>query len=253
MTLIDTHAHLYYDQMYNNLDTVLDEATENGVTKIICIGTDLNTSKQSVEIANKYENVYAAVGIHPHDSKDVTKDYLKDLEALALSSKKVVAVGEIGIDHYRNISPKEIQEKVMIAQMELAQSLSLPIIFHNRGADNDIIEILKQHSFSRAIAHCYSSDLSFAEQLIDLNVLLSFSGNVTFKNSINQSAIKNITLKDFVLETDCPFLAPQPFRGKPNEPKYVKDIALFISDLLDIAFEEIAIQTTNNAESFFRI
>ena len=253
MTLIDTHAHLYYDQMYNNLDTVLDEATENGVTKIVCIGTDLNTSKQSVEIANKYENVYAAVGIHPHDSKDVTKDYLKDLEALALSSKKVVAVGEIGIDHYRNISPKEIQEKVMIEQMELAQSLSLPIIFHNRDADNDIIEILKQHSFSRAIAHCYSSDLSFAEQLIDLNVLLSFSGNVTFKNSINQSAIKNIPLKDFVLETDCPFLAPQPFRGKPNEPKYVKDIALFISDLLDIEFEEIAIQTTNNAESFFKI
>jgi len=253
MTLIDTHAHLYYDQMYNNLDTVLDEATENGVTKIICIGTDLNTSKQSVEIANKYENVYAAVGIHPHDSKDVTKDYLKDLEALALSSKKVVAVGEIGIDHYRNISPKEIQEKVMIEQMELAQSLSLPIIFHNRDADNDIIEILKQHSFSRAIAHCYSSDLSFAEQLIDLNVLLSFSGNVTFKNSINQSAIKNITLKDFVLETDCPFLAPQPFRGKPNEPKYVKDIALFISDLLDIEFEEIASQTTSNAESFFKI
>jgi TatD DNase family protein len=253
MTLIDTHAHLYYDQMYNNLDTVLDEATENGVTKIICIGTDLNTSKQSVEIAIKYENVYAAVGIHPHDSKDVTKNYLKDLEALALSSKKVVAVGEIGIDHYRNISPKEIQEEVMIEQMELAQSLSLPIIFHNRDADNDIIEILKQHSFSRAIAHCYSSDLSFAEQLIDLNVLLSFSGNVTFKNSINQSAIKNITLKDFVLETDCPFLAPQPFRGKPNEPKYVKDIALFISDLLDIEFEEIAIQTTNNAESFFKI
>tara|TARA_Y100000748_G_scaffold268407_1_gene239917 strand:- start:1037 stop:1798 length:762 start_codon:yes stop_codon:yes gene_type:complete len=253
MTLIDTHAHLYYDQMYNNLDTVLDEATENGVTKIICIGTDLNTSKQSVEIANKYKNVYAAVGIHPHDSKDVTKDYLKDLEALALSSKKVVAVGEIGIDHYRNISPKEIQEKVMIEQMELAQSLSLPIIFHNRDADNDIIEILKQHSFSRAIAHCYSSDLSFAEQLIDLNVLLSFSGNVTFKNSINQSAIQNIALKDFVLETDCPFLAPQPFRGKPNEPKYVKDIALFISDLLDIEFEEIASQTTSNAESFFKI
>ena len=253
MTLIDTHAHLYYDQMYNNLDTVLDEATENGVTKIVCIGTDLNTSKQSVEIANKYENVYAAVGIHPHDSKDVTKDYLKDLEALALSSKKVVAIGEIGIDHYRNISPKKIQEKVMIEQMELAQSLSLPIIFHNRDADNDIIEILKQHSFSRAIAHCYSSNLSFAEQLIDLNVLLSFSGNVTFKNSINQSAIQNITLKDFVLETDCPFLAPQPFRGKPNEPKYVKDIALFISDLLDIEFEEIASQTTSNAESFFKI
>jgi len=118
MTLIDTHAHLYYDQMYNNLDTVLDEANKNDVQKIVCIGTDLNTSKQSVDIANTYDNVYAAVGIHPHDSKDVTKDYIKDLETLALSSKKVVAIGEIGIDHYRNISPKDIQENVMIEQME---------------------------------------------------------------------------------------------------------------------------------------
>ena len=253
MTLIDTHAHLYYDDIYNNLDRVLDEANKNDVKKIVCIGTDLSTSKQSVDIANKYENVYAAVGIHPHDSKDVHKDYIKDLENLALSSKKVVAIGEIGIDHYRNISPKNIQEKVMIEQMELAKSLSLPIIFHNRDADKDILEILKRYSFDKALAHCYSSDIEFAEKLLNLNVLLSFSGNVTFKNSINQSAIQNITLKDFVLETDCPFLAPQPFRGKPNEPKYVKDIALFISNLLDIEFEEIAKETTNNAELFFKI
>ena len=165
----------------------------------------------------------------------------------------MVAIGEIGIDHYRNISPKNIQEKVMIEQMELAKSLSLPIIFHNRDADKDILEILKRYSFDKALAHCYSSDIEFAEKLLNLNVLLSFSGNVTFKNSINQSAIQNITLKDFVLETDCPFLAPQPFRGKPNEPKYVKDIALFISDLLDIEFEEIAKATTDNAELFFKI
>jgi len=253
MTLIDTHAHLYYDDMYNNLDRVLDEASKNDVKKIVCIGTDLSTSKQSVDIANKYENVYAAVGIHPHDSKDTSKDYIKDLENLALSSKKVVAIGEIGIDHYRNISPKDIQEKVMIEQMELAESLSLPIIFHNRDADKDILEVLKRYPFDKALAHCYSSDISFAEKLLSLNVLLSFSGNVTFNNSINQSAIQNITLKDFVLETDCPFLAPQPFRGKPNEPKYVKDIALFVSNLLDIEFEEIAKETTNNAELFFKI
>jgi len=253
MTLIDTHAHLYYEDMYNDLDRVLDEANKNDVKKIVCIGTDIITSKQSVDIASKYNNVYAAVGIHPHDSKDVHKDYIKDLENLALSSKKVVAIGEIGIDHYRNISPKNIQEKVMIEQMELAKSLSLPIIFHNRDADKDILEILKRYSFDKALAHCYSSDIEFAEKLLNLNVLLSFSGNVTFKNSINQSAIQNITLKDFVLETDCPFLAPQPFRGKPNEPKYVKDIALFISDLLDIEFEEIAKATTDNAELFFKI
>ena len=253
MTLIDTHAHLYYDDMYNNLDKVLDDALNNGVEKIVCIGTDLNTSKQSVDIADKYDSVYAAVGIHPHDSKDVSKDYIKDLETLVHSSEKVVAIGEIGIDHYRNISPKDIQQKVMIEQMELANSLSLPIIFHNRDADKDILDILQHHPFKRALAHCYSSDLSFAEKLLDLNVLLSFSGNVTFKNSINQSAIQNITLRDFVLETDCPFLAPQPYRGKPNEPKYVKDIATFISNLLDIEFEDIAMQTTKNAENFFKI
>lgn len=253
MTLIDTHAHLYYDDMYNNLDKVLDDALNNGVEKIVCIGTDLSTSKQSIDIADKYDSVYAAVGIHPHDSKDVSKDYIKDLETLVHSSEKVVAIGEIGIDHYRNISPKDIQQKVMIEQMELANSLSLPIIFHNRDADKDILDILKNHPFKRALAHCYSSDLSFAEKLLDLNVLLSFSGNVTFKNSINQSAIQNITLRDFVLETDCPFLAPQPYRGKPNEPKYVKDIATFISNLLDIEFEDIAMQTTKNAENFFKI
>tara|TARA_Y100000389_G_scaffold124361_1_gene121722 strand:- start:789 stop:1550 length:762 start_codon:yes stop_codon:yes gene_type:complete len=253
MTLIDTHAHLYYDKMFNNLDVVIQEAKKNSVKKIICIGTDLKTSKQSVDIAEKYNNIYAAVGIHPHDSKDVNKDYINELEILVKKSKKVIAIGEIGIDHFRNLSPKKIQEKVMIEQIELAKSLSLPIIFHNRDADNDILEILKCHPIEKALAHCYSSDLNFAKELLDINVLLSFSGNVTFKNSINQTALKNISLKNFVLETDCPFLAPQPFRGKPNEPKYVKDIAMFISEFLDIDFEEIAKQTTKNAEEFFNI
>ena len=253
MTLIDTHAHLYYDKMFNNLDVVIQEAKKNSVKKIICIGTDLKTSKQSVDIAEKYNNIYAAVGIHPHDSKDVNKDYINELEILVKKSKKVIAIGEIGIDHFRNLSPKKIQEKVMIEQMELAKSLSLPIIFHNRDADNDILEILKCHPIEKALAHCFSSDLNFAKELLDINVLLSFSGNVTFKNSINQTALKNISLKNFVLETDCPFLAPQPFRGKPNEPKYVKDIAMFISEFLDIDFEEIAKQTTKNAEEFFNI
>jgi TatD DNase family protein len=253
MTLIDTHAHLYYDKMFNNLDVVIEEAKKNSVKKIICIGTDLKTSKQSVDIAEKYNNIYAAVGIHPHDSKDVNNDYINELEILVKKSKKVVAIGEIGIDHFRNLSPKKIQEKVMIEQMELAKSLSLPIIFHNRDADNDILEILKCYPIEKALAHCYSSDLNFAKELLDINVLLSFSGNVTFKNSINQTALKNISLKNFVLETDCPFLAPQPFRGKPNEPKYVKDIAMFISEFLDIDFEEIAKQTTKNAEAFFNI
>ena len=253
MTLIDTHAHLYYDSMYNRLDNVLDDAQKNEVNKVICIGTDVNTSKKSVDIANKYDCVYAAVGVHPHDSKSVEKNYLKSLEELALNSKKVVAVGEIGIDHYRNLSPADVQKRVMIEQMELAESLSMPIIFHNRDADKEILDILKQHSFEKALSHCFSSDINFARQLIDLDILLSFSGNVTFKNSINRSAIQEIDLKDFVLETDCPFLSPQSFRGKPNEPKRVRDIALYLSDFLEIPLEKIAQETTNNAMNFFNI
>ena len=253
MTLIDTHAHLYYDSMYDRLDDVLDDAHRNEVNKIICIGTDVSTSKKSVDIANKYDSVYAAVGVHPHDSKSVEQNYLKHLEELALSSKKVVAVGEIGIDHYRNLSPADVQKRVMIEQMELAESISLPIIFHNRDADDEILDILKQHSFKKALSHCFSSDINFARQLIDLNILLSFSGNVTFKNSINRSAIQDLDLKDFVLETDCPFLSPQSFRGQPNEPKRVRDIALYLSDFLAIPLEKIAQETTNNAMNFFHI
>ena len=137
--------------------------------------------------------------------------------------------------------------------MELAESLSMPIIFHNRDADKEILDILKEHSFEKALSHCFSSDINFARQLIDLNILLSFSGNVTFKNSINRSAIQEIDLKDFVLETDCPFLSPQSFRGQPNEPKRVRDIALYLSDFLDIPLEKIAQETTNNAMNFFNI
>ena len=253
MILIDTHAHLYYDSMHDRLDDVIGDAAENHVHKIVCIGTDVASSKQSVDIANQYEGVYAAVGVHPHDSNDVDGNYIKELEHLASSSKKVVAIGEIGIDHYRNLSPPDVQRKVMIEQMELANSLNLPIIFHNRDADDEIFNVLKEHSFNRALSHCFSSDIVFAKQLVDLNILLSFSGNVTFKNSSNHSAAENIGLDNFVLETDCPFLSPHPFRGKPNEPKRVRDIALYLSDFLEIPLEKIAQETTNNAMNFFNI
>ena len=140
MLLIDTHAHLYYDNMYDNLSEVLSIAESNNVKKTICIGTDLETSLKSVEIAEQYENVYATVGIHPHDSKDVSENYLLELEKLS-KSNKVVAIGEIGIDNYRNHSPQDVQKKVMIEQMDLAYKLNLPIVFHNRDADDDIFDI----------------------------------------------------------------------------------------------------------------
>ena len=162
MLLIDTHAHLYYDNMYDNLSEVLSIAESNNVKKTICIGTDLETSLKSVEIAEQYENVYATVGIHPHDSKDVSENYLLELEKLS-KSNKVVAIGEIGIDNYRNHSPQDVQKKVMIEQMNLAYKLNLPIVFHNRDADNEIFDVLKKHPFHKALSHCFSSNLDFAK------------------------------------------------------------------------------------------
>ena len=252
MLLIDTHAHLYYDNMYDNLSEVLKLAESNNVKKTICIGTDLETSLKSVEIAEQYDNVFATVGIHPHDSKDVPKNYLLELEKLSESSK-VVAIGEIGIDNYRNHSPKDIQKKVMIEQMDLAYKLNLPIVFHNRDADNEIFEVLKKHPFHKALSHCFSSNLDFAKKLISLGIKISFSGNVTFKNATNTEVVENISINDFMLETDCPFLAPHPFRGSKNEPKYVLTIAEKIAELRGETLEQIALSTSKNAEQFFNI
>ena len=252
MLLIDTHAHLYYDDMYNNLEEVLSDAQLNHVKKIICIGTDLDTSLKSVKIAEKNENVFATVGIHPHDSKDVPNDYLMQLEKLS-SSKKVVAVGEIGIDNFRNHSPIDVQKKVMVEQMELAYKLNLPIVFHNRDADNEIFDILSNHPFHKALSHCFSSDLDFAKKLISQRIKISFSGNVTFKNATNTETVESISLEDFMLETDCPFLAPHPYRGSKNEPKYVLTIAEKVAEIRGETLEKIALSTTKNAKEFFNI
>ena len=252
MLLIDTHAHLYYDNMYDNLSEVLSIAESNNVKKTICIGTDLKTSLKSVEIAEQYENVFATVGIHPHDSKDVSENYLLELEKLS-KSNKVVAIGEIGIDNYRNHSPQDVQKKVMIEQMDLAYKLNLPIVFHNRDADNEIFDILKKNPFHRALSHCFSSNLDFAKKLIAHGIKISFSGNVTFKNATNTAVVKNISLDDFMLETDCPFLAPHPYRGSKNEPKYVLTIAEKIAELRGETLELIALSTSKNAEQFFNI
>jgi len=252
MLLIDTHAHLYYDSMYDNLSEVLSIAESNNVKKTICIGTDLKTSLKSVEIAEQNDNVFATVGIHPHDSKDVSENYLLELEKLS-KSNKVVAIGEIGIDNYRNHSPQDVQKKVMIEQMDLAYKLNLPIVFHNRDADNEIFDILKKNPFHRALSHCFSSNLDFAKKLIAHGIKISFSGNITFKNATNTEVVEKISLDDFMLETDCPFLAPHPYRGSKNEPKYVLTIAEKIAELRGETLELIALSTSKNAEQFFNI
>jgi TatD DNase family protein len=251
--LIDTHTHLYYDSMKERIENVISQAKNNRVLQMICIGTDLKSSEECIKIAENYDNIYATVGVHPHDSNDVPLNYLQELSQLAKSSKKVVAIGEIGIDHFRNLSPKKIQNKVMIDQMKLAYDLRLPIVFHNRDADSEIYEILKNNSFHKALAHCFSSNLTFAKKLIDLEILISFSGNITFKNATNHDSLMSLTLDQFVLETDCPFLAPHPFRGEKNEPKYLKVIAEKAAELHGVTLDEIEKHTTRNAKIFFNL
>ncbi len=251
--LIDTHTHLYYDSMKERIENVISQAKNNRVLQMICIGTDLKSSEECIKIAENYDNIYATVGVHPHDSNEVPLNYLQELSQLAKSSKKVVAIGEIGIDHFRNLSPKKIQNKVMIDQMELAYDLRLPIVFHNRDADSEIYEILKNNSFHKALAHCFSSNLTFAKKLIDLGILISFSGNITFKNATNHDSLMSLTLDQFVLETDCPFLAPHPYRGEKNEPKYLKIIAEKAAELHGVTLDEIEKHTTRNAKIFFNL
>ncbi|SVA01119.1 uncharacterized protein METZ01_LOCUS53973, partial [marine metagenome] len=175
---IDTHAHLYYDDLKNQLGDVVKRAEAAGVTQIICVGTDLPSSKTSISIAEKYNAVFATVGVHPHDAKDTPDDYLHQLRDLA-SHSKVVAMGEMGLDYFRDFSPRNVQKEVFLSQLALARELDLPAVIHNRDADEDILKILEEVRYERSVLHCFSSDTEMAGRAVSLGCFLSFTGNVT--------------------------------------------------------------------------
>jgi len=247
--LIDTHSHIYYDKYNHDFDDVIDRAANSGVEKIICIGTDLESSIQSLEISNKYKNIYCTIGYHPHESSLAKKNYLNKLEEISREDK-VVAIGEIGLDYYYNNSDPEIQKKRFIEQIELANSLNLPVVIHNRDSDDDLYDILKKH-LPKGVIHCFSSNLNYANKIIELGILLSFTGIITFKNSTLDNVIKEIPLSKIMVETDSPYLTPIPFRGKRNEPSHVKLVAEKIAQIKNISLEEVAAQTTKNALNLF--
>ena len=247
--LIDTHSHIYYDKYSHDFDDVIDRAVNSGVEKIICIGTDLESSIQSLEISNKYKNIYCTIGYHPHESSLTKKNYLNKLEEISREDK-VVAIGEIGLDYYYNNSDPEIQKKRFIEQVELANSLNLPVVIHNRDSDDDLYDILKKH-LPKGVIHCFSSNLNYANKIIELGILLSFTGIITFKNSTLDNVIKEIPLSKIMVETDSPYLTPIPFRGKRNEPSHVKLVAEKIAQIKNISLEEVAYQTTKNALNLF--
>ena len=216
------------------------------------IGYDLTSSKKSLELAQKYDFIYAVIGVHPIDIAEYDEEIEKELELLAKDSK-VVAIGEIGLDYHWMTEPKEIQQERFRRQLELAKRLNKPVVIHTRDAMEDTVNILKEYPNITGVIHCYPGSLETAKQLVD-RFYLGIGGTLTFKNSKKiVEVVKNIPLDRIVIETDCPYLTPEPFRGKRNEPIYVEYIAKKIAEIKEITVEDVAKITTENAEKLYRI
>ena len=250
--LIDTHCHLYYDSIKKDIQTVLARAEEQGVSRFICVGTNLDDSKECQILSEKYENIFFSAGIHPHDSKNVSKKYLQYLRNF-VQHDKMVAVGEMGLDYFRDFSPKGLQTKIFREQLGLAQELNKPVIFHNRDSDEDVIKILSEFPGVIGVAHCFSSDLETAKVFLDMGFYISFSGNLTFKNSLLPEVAKEIPLNKIMVETDSPFLSPVPFRGKPNEPGRTLFVAKKLAEIHELTLADIAEKTSENATKLFNL
>ena len=250
--LTDTHCHLYYNDLKIDLPGVLERAEKLGVTRFICVGTNLEDSKECLDLSEEYDNIYFSAGIHPHDAKDAPDDYLEQIIEFS-QFKKMIAIGEMGLDYFRNISPPEIQKKVYREQMNLAQETGKPIIFHNRDSDEDVIKILSEFPDVTGVAHCFSSDLETAKTFLDMGYYISFSGNLTFKNSHLPDVAKGIPLDRVLVETDSPFLSPVPFRGKPNEPGRTRFVAEKLAEIHDLSLREIEEKTSENTDILFNL
>ncbi|CAM4374170.1 hydrolase TatD [Bacillus manliponensis] len=253
--LFDTHSHLNADQFAEDLQEVIARMKEAGVSYTVVVGFDEITIKRAMELAETYDFIYAAVGWHPVDAIDMTEDHLKWLEELA-AHPKVVALGEMGLDYYWDKSPKEVQQEVFRKQIQLAKKVKLPIIIHNRDATQDIVTILEEENAAEVggIMHCFSGSVEVAKQCIEMNFLISLGGPVTFKNAKKPKEVAmEIPMEKLLIETDCPYLTPHPFRGKRNEPSYVKLVAEEIANLKELSYEEVATKTTENAKKLFGI
>lgn len=253
--LFDSHAHLDDKRFDKDRDAILQNAKDNQVDFIMNPGADLESSKRAVELAKKYEMIYAAVGVHPHDAKKMDDITLSLLKALA-KEEKVKAIGEIGLDYYYDNSPREIQKKWFRKQIQLAKSLGLPIIVHDRDAHDDTLRILKEEdAFSTGVLlHCFSGSAEMARQYVDLGAYISIAGPVTFKNAKKPKGVaKVVPLDRLMIETDAPYLTPEPNRGKRNESAYVQHICAKIAHIREISYEEVGKATCTTAKTFFKI
>lgn len=250
--LIDSHAHLM-DEMYKeDLQDVINRCQENGIETVVNIGYSKETSKQAIELAHKFDWMYAVIGLHPDECNVKTDiEFLKDLA----KDSKVVAIGEIGLDYHYDETNKENQAKYFIEQIKLANELNLPVVIHSRDADMDMLKILKENKIqTKFVMHCFSSSVEVVKEILKLGGYISLAGTVTFKNARNLLEVAKIVPEDKLLvETDCPYLTPEPNRGKRNEPSNVLYTAKKIAEIRGESFEKIAETTTKNAKEFYGI
>ncbi|WPK12965.1 TatD family hydrolase [Lysinibacillus louembei] len=255
VAFIDTHVHLNADQYDDDLQQVIDRALEAKVEKMVVIGFDRKTIERAMSLANQYDFIYAVIGWHPVDAIDCTEQDLAWIEELA-AHPKVVGIGETGLDYYWDKSPKDVQQFWFRKQIKLAQKLNLPIIIHNRDATGDVVRILREENAATVggIMHCFGGSVETARECIDMNFMISLGGPVTFKNARQPKEVaKEIPLEHLLIETDAPYLAPHPYRGKRNEPCYVPLVAEEIARQKELSLEEVANATTANAIRFFKL
>ncbi len=248
----NTHTHLNSDELYEKREELIQHALDNQVKNIVVAGYDLKSSQRAVKIANEYSFIYATVGISPNDCLHTTDDELKEIEVL-LQDPRVVALGEIGLDYYWDDVPRDKQKEIFIKQIQIAKKYNKPIVIHARDAYEDTYDILKQAAH-RGIMHCYSGSVEMAKRYIDIGFYISLAGPVTFKNAkVPKEVAIKIGIDHLMIETDCPYLTPHPFRGKLNEPANVVYIAQEIAKLKNMEIEDVARITTFNAKELFGI
>ncbi len=253
--LFDSHAHLDSSKFDGDRDVIIKRAKESGVSYIMNPGADYESSINAVKLAEKYDFIYAAVGIHPHDAKSMDDMMLSLIKAMA-RKPKVKAIGEIGLDYHYDFSPRDVQQHWFRKQLQLAKELKMPVIIHDRDANQDVLDILKEeNSFETGVLmHCYSGSAELARQYIKLGAYLSIAGPVTFKNARKTvEVVEAIDLDRLLIETDAPYLTPHPYRGKRNESTYVKYVCEKIAEIKGLTYEEVALQTAANAKKYFNI
>jgi TatD DNase family protein len=262
ITLVDTHAHLDFSQFDEDRELVLERAADEGVSCVVTVGFDLESSREAVALANDHTHVKACVGVHPHDASTVTPEAIRDLRELS-EDRQVVAIGEIGLDYYRDRSPRTTQRRVLREQLELAAEAGKPVVVHDREAHGDTMGALREWCETvtasngklrppLGVVHCFSGDQAMADELFELGFFISVAGPVTYNNARRlQELVLRLPLDKLLVETDCPFLSPHPHRGQRNEPARVRLVASKVAEIRGVSLEEVARATTENARLLF--